>query len=77
MAQFRRDKQVFSADGNTYFEVVMMADSNGHFYSMNNRLPVTLGADTITIAGNVNILDIVTVNSSPRRYRTITWNEWY
>jgi hypothetical protein len=65
MAQFRKDTQQFLADGTTMFEVVMMTDSNGHFYSMNNRLPVTLGSDTITIAGNVNILDIVTVNSTP------------
>lgn len=65
MAQYRRDTHKYLSDGNTIFEVVMVADSNGAFYDMNNRLPVTLGSDTITIAGNVNILDIVTVNSSP------------
>jgi len=34
MAQYRRDTKRFLADGNTIFEVVMTADSNGAFYEL-------------------------------------------
>jgi hypothetical protein len=67
MAQFRRDTQKFLADGNTIFEVVMVTDSNGHFYTVDNRFPVDIGNTSINISGNVNVNfpQVMTVNSSP------------
>lgn len=38
---------------------------NGSPVSGSNQLPVSLGADTITITGNVNVGTVVTVNSTP------------
>ena len=65
MAQFRTDKQKFLNNGNTIFEVVMLSTNTGSPISTSNRLPVTLGSDTITISGNVIVGSVVTVNSSP------------
>jgi hypothetical protein len=38
---------------------------NGIPVSPNNQLPVSLGSNTITITGNISLLDVVTVNSTP------------
>ena len=65
MAQFRRDIQQFQKNGNTIFEVVMLASNTGVPISTTNRLPVTLGTGTITITGNVNVGTVVSVNSTP------------
>ena len=65
MAQFRRDTQQFQKNGNTIFEVVMLASNTGIPISTTNRLPVTLGTGTITITGNVNVGTVVSVNSTP------------
>jgi len=65
VAQFRRDIQRFQNNGNTIFEVVMLASNTGVPISTTNRLPVTLGTGTITITGNVNVGTVVSVNSTP------------
>lgn len=65
MAQFRKDTQRFTNNGNTIFEVVMLSSNTGRPISITNRLPVSLGSDTITITGNVIVGSIVTVNSAP------------
>ena len=46
------------------FEVVMLADDEGTTVSSANPLPVTLGSDTITITGSVNVGTVVQVDSS-------------
>jgi hypothetical protein len=46
------------------FEVVMLADDEGTTVSTANPLPVTLGSDSITITGSVNVGTTVQVESS-------------
>jgi hypothetical protein len=46
------------------FEVVMLSDDEGTTVSSANPLPVTLGSDTITITGSVNVGTVVQVDSS-------------
>ena len=41
--------------------------SNGNFVSASNPFPVTLGSDSITITGNVNVSSVVQVNSTPEQ----------
>ena len=65
MAQFRKDTQQYLGDSKTIYEVGMVAVSNGSIVSNAHPLPVTLGSDTITITGNVNVSTVVQVNSSP------------
>jgi hypothetical protein len=54
MAQYRRDKQVYTGDGNTYFEVNMIAGANGIIYDTGNPLPVKLyeGHANVTVISN-------------------------
>lgn len=47
------------------FEVVMLADDEGTTVSSANPLPVTLGSDSITITGSVNVGTVVQVDSTP------------
>jgi hypothetical protein len=65
MAQFRKDTQAYLSDSKTIYEVGMIAVSNGQVVNNTHPLPVTLGSDTITITGNVNVSTVVQVNSSP------------
>lgn len=65
MAQFRKDTQQYLGDSKTIYEVGMIAVSNGQVVSSLHPLPVTLGSENITITGNVNVSDVVQVNSSP------------
>jgi hypothetical protein len=67
MAQFRKDSQTYLSDSKSVFEVGMLAVSNGQVVNSSHPLPVTLGADTITITGNVNVSTVVQVNSSPEQ----------
>jgi len=50
---------------NTISGNVNIFNSNGVAIAANTRLPVDIGNSTINISGNVNILDIVQVNSTP------------
>ena len=55
MAQFNTGNNSFQGGNKTLFEVNQLATANGNIVSNTNPLPVTLGSDTITITGNVNV----------------------
>jgi hypothetical protein len=65
MAQFNTGNNSFQAANKTLFEVNQLATANGNIVSNTNPLPVTLGSDSITITGNVNVGTTVSVNSTP------------
>ena len=56
------DQEIKNESGNA---ISVRVFSNGAFVNTANPLPVTLGANTITITGNVNVSSIVQVNSTP------------
>jgi hypothetical protein len=56
------DQEIKNESGNA---ISVRVFSNGAFVNTANPLPVTLGADTITITGNVNVSTVVQVNSTP------------
>jgi hypothetical protein len=55
MAQYRKDSQEYLASGTTIFEVNMLASTDGEPISNTNPLPVSIGGESITITGDVNI----------------------
>ena len=63
MAQFRKDTQEFIASNKTVFDVGMLATKDGEAVSNTNPLPVTLGSDTITITGSVNVGTTVEISN--------------
>ena len=66
MAQYKVETGTLDPKISSHYEVVMLANgANGTIISRNNPLPVSLGADTITITGNTFIVDTVNVSSSP------------
>ena len=66
MAQFKVETGTLDAAISKRYEVVMLANNaNGDIISRSNPLPVSLGADTITITGNTFIVDTVNVASTP------------
>jgi hypothetical protein len=50
---------------NEYYETHGLVTSDGAPVTTQNPLPVTIGSDNITITGDVNIVDTVSVNSTP------------
>ena len=50
---------------NEYFETHSLVTSDGAAVTTGNPLPVTLGSENITITGDVNLVDTVSVNSTP------------
>jgi hypothetical protein len=66
MAQFKVETGTLDTAISKRYEVVMLANNaNGDIISRSNPLPVSLGADTITITGNTFIVDTVNVASTP------------
>jgi len=65
MATFNSANGHYQSGNKTLFETQMLAISTGHIVDTDHRLPVDIGNSTINISGNVNILDIVQVNSTP------------
>jgi len=66
MAQYKVETGTLDPKISSHYEVVMLANNaNGDIISRSNPLPVSLGADTITITGNTFIVDTVNVSSSP------------
>jgi hypothetical protein len=55
MAQFKKGTNEFLNNSDTLFETSMIATKDGEVVDATNPLPVTLGSDTITITGNVNV----------------------
>lgn len=49
---------------NEYYETHSLVTSDGAAVSTGNPLPVTLGSDSITITGDVNLVDTVSVTST-------------
>jgi hypothetical protein len=50
---------------NDYTETVSIINNDGTAVTTAHPLPVTLGSDNITITGDVNIVDTISVNSTP------------
>jgi hypothetical protein len=66
VAQYKVETGALDPKISSHYEVVMLANgANGTIISRSNPLPVSLGADTITITGNTFIVDTVNVASSP------------
>ena len=66
MAQYRVETGQLDTRISNHYEVMMLANgANGNIVSTGNPLPVTLGSDSITITGNVNVGTTVNVASSP------------
>jgi hypothetical protein len=65
MATFNSANGNFQAGNKTLFETMMLASNNGSVISNTNPLPVTLGSNTITITGNVNIGTTVAISNFP------------
>jgi hypothetical protein len=63
MAQFRKDTQQFLDNNKSLFETSMIATKDGEVVEATNPLPVTLGSDTITITGNVNVGTTVEISN--------------
>jgi hypothetical protein len=57
MAQIRANDEFYETHG--------LVTSDGELVTTQNPLPVTLGSDNITITGDVNIVDTISVNSTP------------
>lgn len=64
MAQFRIDRNEYLGDNKTLFETNMISTRNGVPVSNTNPFPVTLGSDSITITGSVNVGTVVEVSSN-------------
>ena len=66
MAQFKVETGALDAALSKRYEVVMLANNaNGDIISRSNPLPVSLGSDSITITGDVNVGTTVNVASTP------------
>jgi len=66
VAQYKVETGALDPKISSHYEVMMLANgANGNVISRSNPLPVSLGADTITITGNTFIVDTVNVASSP------------
>ena len=65
MAQYNANTSEFLGQSKTLFEVNMLATNDGNVVTNTNPLPVTLGAENITITGNVNVGTTVEVFSTP------------
>jgi hypothetical protein len=66
MAQFKIETGALDAAISKRYEVVMLANNaNGDIISRSNPLPVSLGSDSITITGDVNVGTTVNVASTP------------
>jgi hypothetical protein len=66
MAQFKVETGALDAAISKRYEVVMLANNaNGDIISRSNPLPVSLGSDSITITGDVNVGTTVNVSSTP------------
>ena len=65
MAQFNTANNSYQAGNKTLFEVNQIATANGDLVTNTNPFPVTLGSENITITGNVNVGNTVSVNSTP------------
>jgi hypothetical protein len=56
MAQFKIETGALDTAISKRYEVVMLANNaNGDIISRSNPLPVSLGSDSITITGDVNV----------------------
>ena len=66
MAQFKVETGTLDTAISKRYEVVMLANNaNGDIISRSNPLPVSLGSDSITITGDVNVGTTVNVASTP------------
>ena len=65
MAQFNKTTQLFLGDNKTLFDTMMLATNDGNIVTPSNPIPVSLGSESITITGNVNVGTVVEVSSTP------------
>ena len=65
MAQWNKSTQDFLNQERTLYEVNMLANKDGAPIDQANPLHVSLGSESITITGDVNIGTTVTVDSTP------------
>ena len=63
MAQFNKNTHNYLENNKTLYEVNMVATKDGEIVSNTNPFPVTLGSDTITITGNVNVGTTVEISN--------------
>jgi hypothetical protein len=64
MAKFYRSDQSLASDNNDEYEVVMLANKDGDPIDQSNPLHVSLGTESVTITGTVNVGTEVKVNNT-------------
>jgi len=66
MAQFNTETGLLDPKISSRYEVMYLANGvSGNVVTLSNPLPVTLGSDSITITGDVNVGTTVNVSSTP------------
>ena len=63
MAQYSTSRDKLLGSNDDLHEVVLVANKDGGIVTTDNPLPVTLGSDTITITGNVNVGTTVEISN--------------